>query len=160
MGLDMHLVQKRKHKRLTYENTEELIYWRKANAVHKFFVDKCCNGIDDCSYGEVKKKDLEELRDICSEILKKATTEKARVVISKTYNIDKKEWEPQYADGEIITNSEICEELLPTQAGFFFGSTEYDNYYLEDIRYTLEQINKVLESTDFKNYKLYYTSSW
>lgn len=55
---------------------------------------------------------------------------------------------------------EIAEKVLPTQAGFFFGSTEYDEWYYEDIKSTIDILEKVLAETDFENYQITYHSSW
>lgn len=51
-----------------------------------------------------------------------------------------------------------AEELLPTQAGFFFGSTEIDEWYWQDVNLTVEIINKCLEMPDTWTFK--YQSSW
>lgn len=34
--------------------------------------------------------------------------------------------------------------LLPTQAGFFFGGTEYDEYYLADVREVRDACHRIL----------------
>ena len=44
---------------------------------------------------------------------------------------------------------EIAEENLPTQSGFFFGSTDYDNYYLEDVEEVKMKFEEILKNTDF-----------
>jgi hypothetical protein len=44
-------------------------YWRKANAVHKWFVDNVQDGEDDCEAHEVSKDQLEALRDLLNEAL-------------------------------------------------------------------------------------------
>lgn len=46
-------------------------------------------------------------------------------------------------DGDNIANPEVCEEL-PTQEGFFFGSTDYDKYYVDNLDSTIEQLEKVI----------------
>lgn len=58
---------------------------------------------------------------------------------------------------EILRNPKEAENLLPTQEGFFFGSTEYDDWYIQDLKDTIEIINRAL-SQDF-DYFLYH-SSW
>lgn len=35
-------------------------------------------------------------------------------------------------------------EVLPTQEGFFFGSTDYDEYYYEDVEVVLAWVENVL----------------
>jgi hypothetical protein len=50
--------------------------------------------------------------------------------------------------------------LLPTQAGFFFGSYEYDEWYMEDMRNTVEQIDTVLAACPDEWADFYYQASW
>lgn len=33
-----------------------------------------------------------------------------------------------------------CKKLLPTMSGFFFGSTDYDNYYIHDVEEVLKEL--------------------
>ena len=61
---------------------------------------------------------------------------------------------------EVLCNPDLAESLLPTSSGFFFGSTEYDEYYMSDIKETIDIITKVLETTDFEKEMIYYVSSW
>ena len=61
---------------------------------------------------------------------------------------------------KVLDNPDVAKDNLPTQGGFFFGSTDYDEYYLEDIRDTIDIITKVLETTDFEKEMIYYVSSW
>jgi len=62
---------------------------------------------------------------------------------------------------DVLDNHDLASELLPTQDGFFFGSTEYDEWYFENLEYSLDLFNKLLEfcnknpSTD-----IYYKASW
>jgi len=49
---------------------------------------------------------------------------------------------------------------LPTQAGFFFGGTKYDEYYFEGIQDTIEILQTVLKETDFEESVITYQSSW
>jgi hypothetical protein len=58
-----------------------------------------------------------------------------------------------------IMNGGIPEQLLPVKQGFFFGSYEYDEYYMMDIERTLDILNwVVLMHTD--EYEYYYQASW
>jgi hypothetical protein len=49
---------------------EEVGYWRKANAVHKWFVDNVQGGVDECQESYVPASKLQELLDICLYIKK------------------------------------------------------------------------------------------
>lgn len=44
-------------------------YWRKANAIHRWFVSICQGGEDNCRAYPVSRAALEELRDICQQVL-------------------------------------------------------------------------------------------
>lgn len=139
---------------------EPVAYWRKANAIHKWFVFNIQDDEDDCEYHrEVTKEDLEELRDICKKILEECVLIKGKV--KNGYKIGKNGKEiPNWQDGLIVANPDICEKLLPSTDGFFFGSTEYNEWYIEGVKYTYETISKILEETDFEKQMIYYCSSW
>jgi hypothetical protein len=49
-------------------------------------------------------------------------------------------------------------ELLPPQSGFFFGGTEYDEYYFQDLEKTRKMIEDVLAEPEGGDF--YYQSSW
>ena len=57
----------------------------------------------------------------------------------------------------VIAVPEMAEELLPTGSGFFFGSTDYDEYYFGDLNDTIGIITRCLESKfDYFEYQ----ASW
>ena len=58
---------------------------------------------------------------------------------------------------QVLAVKELAEDLLPTGAGFFFGSTTYDEYYYGDLQETIEIINRCLASK-FSHFE--YQSSW
>lgn len=47
----------------------EAAYWRKANAIHGWFVDHVQEGVDNCGHYYVSRKSLQELHDLCASIL-------------------------------------------------------------------------------------------
>jgi hypothetical protein len=65
MGLDMMLYRRDENGNAT----EEVMYWRKANAIHDWFVQNVQNGIDECKPHEVTVEQLKTLRDLCAHIL-------------------------------------------------------------------------------------------
>jgi hypothetical protein len=52
-----------------------------------------------------------------------------------------------------------AEELLPRESGFFFGSTEIDEWYWHDIDYTIELLSRVLKTVS-EDWNLTYQASW
>lgn len=116
---------------------EEIGYWRKANQIHKWFVDNVQNGQDDCGSYYVSAEKLQELLNLCRRIL-------------KNKSID------------------LANKHLPPQRGFFFGGTELDEYYFEDLKQTVKILNNVLKSdkklSEIKEggiiCEIFYNSSW
>ncbi len=51
-----------------------------------------------------------------------------------------------------------AEQLLPTQSGFFFGATEYDEYYYQDIDNTIEILEEALSEETADDFA--YRASW
>lgn len=45
--------------------SESIGYWRKANHIHKWFVENCQDGEDDCKEYYVERSDLEKLLEVC-----------------------------------------------------------------------------------------------
>lgn len=76
MGLDMYLYgikqefDKHDYNIGGYKESIEIGYWRKANAIHKWFVDNCQNGIDNCAIYYINRDKLKELRKVCKTVLK------------------------------------------------------------------------------------------
>ena len=62
-------------------------------------------------------------------------------------------------DLRAVSKGEVVEDLEPV-GGFFFGSTEKDDYYYECINDALNTIEDLLKNTDFKKYRLFYRASW
>ena len=116
------------------------VCWRKANAVHKWFVNNIQGGNDDCGTYEVSVEDLARLHDTCKEVL-----ESTRLVDAEIQNgtINGK---PNIVKGKKLEDPSKAKELLPTAAGLFFGSQDYDQYYWWDLEHTVDAISKALEN--------------
>lgn len=149
-------------KKLSYVE-EEACYWRKANAIHKWFVDNCQEGIDDCREHYVERSDLETLLEKCKAVKKIAKLKKGK--ITNGQKLTEEGWVDIIEDGKYITNADEIEKILPTEDGCFFGSTAYDEYYMEDIEYTIEKLEEILKEEDELNKQGFYSdfiyqSSW
>lgn len=137
---------------------EEVGYWRKANAIHNWFVFNVQNDVDNCDRYEVPKDKIEELLEICKSI--KANCPLVDGVVQNGQTLKDGEWQPIYEAGKVLTNTALAEEYLPTKNGFFFGSTDYDEYYMGTIEDTIEILTKVLAETDFDIEMIVYSASW
>lgn len=137
------------------EITESVGYWRKANQIHKWFVDNVQDGVDDCKEYYVSEEKLKELLDICVQIRDKCPLTEGEVVNGQEENGVL--WIDIIEEGKVMTNPEIAEELLPTESGFFFGGVDYDQYYYQDILDTIDILENCLKEEDGD---FYYQSSW
>lgn len=79
---------------------------------------------DNCSDRFVSKSEVEAFID------------DAKTVISHRYEDDAQE---------------VAEDLIPTESGFFFGSTEYDEYYYADLEEDIRIFEEILDNFDFNN---------
>ena len=137
---------------------QQIASWRKANHIHKWFVDNVQDGEDDCGIYEVTKERFEKLRCICKEVLAASKLVPGKIKNGYRY-VNGKEI-PVYEDGKYIEDPSVARVLLPTQDGFFFGGTEYDQWYYQDVKDTVEIIEKVLAKTEFEHEIVMYSSSW
>jgi hypothetical protein len=112
------------------EVTAEFQYWRKANQIHRWFVDNVQDGVDECQETFVPIEKLYELRDVCA---------------------------------AVMADRSQAATLLPAQSGFFFGGTEYDEYYFSDVERTLKWLDGLLTKqalAALKGWDFYYQASW
>lgn len=137
------------------EITEEVATWRKANAIHKWFVENVQEGSDDCKEYEVSREQLAELLKLVNEVLEKSELIEGKITNGYTYKNGKEE--PILEDGKLIKNPEIAQKLLPTTDGFFFGMTNYDQWYIQTLEDTKNVLTEALKS---ENGVFYYRSSW
>lgn len=49
--------------------TFELAYWRKANAIHSWFVENVQDGLDECQSSYVPLEALQKLKETCEKVL-------------------------------------------------------------------------------------------
>ena len=63
-------------------------------------------------------------------------------------------------DQLLIINKKNAKAIMPTQGGFFFGGTDYDQYYWQDIEALKKFLLHLFDGNDFKETTLMYRASW
>ena len=58
----------------------------------------------------------------------------------------------------VSIDKDKAEQLLPTASGFFFGGTNYDEWYFQDIQSTIEILEEALSDDEADHFE--YHSSW
>ena len=125
--------------RISRQTNYEVGYWRKANHIHNWFMQNCA-----------RRDEYDNPIDDCRPI--EITVDKLEKLLD--------------ACKKVLADHSLAETLLPTQSGFFFGSTEYDEYYFGDIEKTIEIIEPVLKFAKHKLeigeyiWEVYYQASW
>jgi len=75
----------------------DAMYWRKANAIHGWFVRRCQDGKDECQESYVSREQLQELVELCHEALDKPDHEVLEPTAGFFFgSYEKDEWYYQY----------------------------------------------------------------
>lgn len=62
---------------------------------------------------------------------------------------------------QVIADPSLANDLLPTASGFFFGSTDIDEYYINDLKHTISVFEKVLKASERGEVdSVIYQASW
>jgi hypothetical protein len=97
----------------------EAAYWRKANAVHAWFVDECQGGVDECQLSDAfDGEKLAQLRQRCLDALR------------------------AFLDGDPTKAGEIMEP----RPGFFFGAYDIDQWWAEDMADTVRAVERCIQA--------------
>ena len=137
--------------------TERSAYWRKANAIHNWFVDNVQEGKDDCGRHYVSRDDMQNLLDTINKVLESIVLEDGELVNGYSFQNGKET--PMIEKGKVIKDSSVAEQLLPSASGSFFGNTDYNEWYVDDLKYTKEVLESILAKEEDKG-SYYYQSSW
>ena len=124
MGLDMYLYGVKDNYHLVDYNigkigiSVELGYWRKANQIHKWFVDNIQNGVDNCASYYVSPEALKDLKKLCEQVLKEP--EKANEILpcSEGFFFGSQEYDEWYFD-DIQMTIEIIDKCLKLEYDYF-----------------------------------------
>lgn len=125
--------------RISRQTNYEVGYWRKANQIHNWFMQNCA-----------RRDEYDNPIDDCRPI--EITVDKLEELLDTCK--------------KVLADHSLAGSLLPTTDGFFFGSTEYDDYYFGELEQTVEIIEPVLKfakhKLEIKDYawEVYYQASW
>lgn len=71
-------------------------YWRKFNALHHWIVENLCEGVDDCREIHLRRENIEEILNICNEILKDHTKAQELLPCSSGFFFGSQEYDEWY----------------------------------------------------------------
>jgi hypothetical protein len=140
---------------------EEVMYWRKANHIHGWFVENVQDGIDNCGMYYVSSEKLQELVDACNKVIDASKLVDGMVHAGTVYDKEHPNGHVLRTAGKVLNDETVAKELLPTSEGFFFGCTEYNEDYLNDVIETRDWAVRMLEDKKRGvSGDIYYSSSW
>ena len=90
----------------------ELMYWRKANAIHQWFVDNCQGGIDECQKSYVDIDDLKKLHKLCCDVLANKTFAEELLPVQSGFFFGSYEYDEYYYSDLSDTKSYLEEVLM------------------------------------------------
>lgn len=137
MGLDHGFIHRRK-------GQDEVNYsFRKANHIHAYMINNFHDGKDNQKDFRVPILGIIEFKEVLTKVIASLeASPKKTIQVKSGWNKDG----DMYSNVEVFEDTSVAEELLPTQSGFFFGGTEYDEWYLDQCKEALDMCNKILES--------------
>jgi len=108
--------------------------FRKFNALHAYVVDNFGGGRDECQVIYLDIDNLIQIQEVLS-LVKESLS---------------------------IGDKVIAGQTLPPKEGFFFGNTEIDKWYEEDVKEAVEVFNKIVEEHSIVGHDASYTyqASW
>lgn len=133
---------------------EEVAYWRKFNALHNWFVNECADGEDNCQEIYIGEKLPELLETLLKVKEVYENSPKKKIQVKSGFSNGKE----TFYEVEVPEDTDTLDELFPTSSGFFFGGTEYDEYYIQQVNETIELIEGLLKEDENGDY--YYQASW
>ena len=136
--LELPELEKLLNKEVEMAYEEYDIYFRKVNFLFAYFEDRGL--MVDQYYAFVTPEDVKDIIHRCEQILEAK---------NEGDNLD---------EGETV--EDLAQELLPTQSGFFFGSTDYDEWYFHDVNDCLTQMRKWLPMLEEEGVTGYMIFSW
>jgi hypothetical protein len=134
--------------------TESLMYWRKSNQIHGWFTSNTSEITPEVLY-RVTLDDLKNLLETCKQVVDIISKSEKKVIQVRSG------WsggEETYADVETYDCEEQIQELLPPTQGFFYGSYEIDEWYLDSVIETIEFLEKELPNCEEDDEFEYYAS--
>jgi len=118
--------------------TYEIGYWRKANAIHSWFVEKCQGGVDECQRAYVPWGSLMELKASCKEVLADRSKADELLPTQSGFFFGDTSYDVNYFD-DILHTVKVIEELEAS----------------------LKDADQITEhGTPNMNWVFYYQSSW
>jgi len=102
---------------------EEVAYFRKYNHLVEW-VDENVQEVENGDYIKITREQLQQLLEDAKKALQ------------------------AYKEGDL----DKVDEIMPTTSGFFFGDTEYNDYYKRKLEDTIEQIQNVLNNYSDKEF--------
>jgi len=123
-------ITKRNFPSVSSDTDYQVGYWRKANAIHGWFIDNCAEGVDKCRDIYVSKKEAKDLLTLCDKVLADHSKASEELPTREGFFFGSQKYDEWYFE---------------------------DIEYTQDL---LEKVLAFLETEEGKDYDIIYHASW
>lgn len=102
---------------------EEIGYWRKANQIHKWFVDNVQNGVDNCGEYFTPTSSLEKLLELCEKVKADNTLAETLLPTASGFFFGGEEYDEWYFNDIDHTIEVLKEALSDKDASYYYSSS-------------------------------------
>ena len=129
-----------------YSIFDQLARIAKANQIFRWFIENVMDGKPDQQYHEVTREQLINLFTTCRRVKRKCKLTGHDEWFGDQYSVDE----------------EFAKEYLPLmdERGLFFGTSQYDSVYAEDVINMFNIVKNILYTTDFEKETIYFNAIW
>ena len=118
------------------KNSPSMVCWRYANQVYRWLLEHTDVDVNSEDYVKISRHEILSLLQTCHMVLNTGI------------------------DDNGTPKQSVCEKLLPTMDGPNFGELEYNEFYVEQVRETFDDVQALFESVDFENEVLLFDAWW
>lgn len=104
----------------------EVAYWRKSNQIHKWFVDNCQDGRDECQTTFVPRVSLEELLEVCNKVLEDKNLASELLPVASGFFFGSEDYDESYFEDIKLTAERLTKILADKtldEADFYYRSS-------------------------------------
>ena len=130
IGLDMFLYGVEYHSEYDEDNDKSYyvmtkeIYWRKANQIHRWFVENIQHNIDNCAMYYVSKRSLCELKELCEKVLEDKKLANELLPVGRGFFFGSVEYDEWYFS-DLQETIEIIDWAISKEYDYFAYSSSW-----------------------------------
>ena len=86
-------------------------YWRKANAIHNWFVENCADGVDECQEIRVSNESAKDLLNLCNKVLADHSLAESELPTQQGFFFGSQEYDEYYFE-DLTYTKKLMEKVV------------------------------------------------